>query len=273
MEQLLQKFGPWALVTGASSGIGEEFARQLGALGFNLVITARRADRLERLAAEIGAQRGVDVRPVMADLSGMDFLPALRSATHGLEIGLLVNNAGFSIFGEFLDNDLDRELQLLHVNCRAALVLAHEYGKDMAARRRGGIIFVSSIAGFTPCPHWTHYGVSKAYLLRLAECLADEFKEAHVDVMALCPGGTNTEFQQVGGADSRRGPLLARLAFGSHNPSQVVSTGLNNLGRRTVVIPGRLNQFMVRGMGLLPRQVGMRIAAWVIQKMSLAGRE
>ena len=145
MSEFKQKYGPWALITGASSGIGMEFARQLAAMGINLVLVARREDKLNTLATELKSSHGIDAKVVMADLSRDDFLPTLRSATAGLEIGLLVNNAGLTTTGAIVDNKLEDELNLLHLNCRAPLILAHEYGKPMRERKRGGIIFLGSV--------------------------------------------------------------------------------------------------------------------------------
>src|SRR5690606_2449994 len=127
MSEFKQKYGPWALITGASSGIGMEFARQIAAQGLNLVLVARREDKLNTLAGELKAKYGIEVKVVSADLSGDDFMPALKNTTANLEIGLLVNNAGLTTTGAVVDNKLEDELNLLHLNCRAPLILAHEY--------------------------------------------------------------------------------------------------------------------------------------------------
>src|SRR5215510_15969656 len=140
----VERYGPWALVTGASAGIGAEFARQLSQMGLNLVLVARRRQRLEDLACELESKNKVHVRIVVADLARPDFLPAIRSVTNSIEVGLLVNNAGFGLAGRFLEHELEEELNLLNVNCRAPLILTHEFGRQMAQRRKGGIIFVSS---------------------------------------------------------------------------------------------------------------------------------
>ena len=155
MSDWTDRYGPWALVTGASSGIGQGFARQLAARGVHLVLVARRAERLESLGAELSAAHGIKTRSVPLDLTREDFLPELLSATEDLEVGLIVCSAGFALTGDFLDHELDRELALLHVNCRAPMLLCHAYGRTMRDRKRGGIILLSSIAGFGATPRWT----------------------------------------------------------------------------------------------------------------------
>jgi short-subunit dehydrogenase len=128
MKNFVERFGQWALVTGASSGMGEAFARRLAAIGLNLVLVARREDRLRKLADDLQRQHSVDARVVVADLSRDDFMPLIEQATEDLQVGLVVNNAGSATAGRFLDNDLDSELALLHLNNRAPLILAHHFG-------------------------------------------------------------------------------------------------------------------------------------------------
>src|SRR5262245_3073926 len=135
MKDFVERFGPWGLVTGASSGIGEAFARRLAEYGMNLVLVARREDRLRKLADDLQSHRSISTRVVPVDLSREDFLPAIEQATADVQVGLLVNNAGIATSGNFLDNDLDSELALLHVNSRAPLVLTHYFGR--AAARPG----------------------------------------------------------------------------------------------------------------------------------------
>lgn len=131
MKNFLERYGPWALVTGASSGIGQTFARRLAGVGMNLVLVARREDRLREMADELQNRHGIAVRVVAADLSRADFLPLIARATDDVPVSLLVNNAGVATTGNFLDNDQDAELTLLHVNNRASLILAHHFGRSM----------------------------------------------------------------------------------------------------------------------------------------------
>lgn len=152
MNNFQQKYGPWALVTGASSGMGATFAKQLAERRLNIVLVARREDRLHTLSEELKQSGSIETRVISADLSRDDFIAQLTDATQGLEINLLVNNAGLGLSGAFLTNDLSAELGMLHLNCRAPLLLTHHYGKMMQHRGQGGIIFLASSVAFTGIP-------------------------------------------------------------------------------------------------------------------------
>jgi short-subunit dehydrogenase len=247
MRVFQEKYGPWALITGASSGIGTEFARQLAARGLSVVLAARRVDRLEALADELQNRYYIKAKPVEVDLAEPDFLSTLGPAIEGLDVGLLVNNAGFGMTGDFLDNDLDRELAMLHVNCRAPVILAHEIGRRLKQRGRGGIIFTASVMAYLSAPCWTGYAASKGHNLQYAEGLRYEMKKHGVDVLALCPGATRTEFQEVSG-----------LGAGEHYPMMrvepVVAAALKALGRKPAVIPGWQNRMFHGFMKILPRR-------------------
>lgn len=255
MNEFKQKYGPWTLVTGASSGIGMEFSRQLAEQGLSLVLVARREDKLKSLAEELKGKYPVDVKVVGADLSRDDFLPALRDATSNLEIGLLVNNAGLTTTGKVIDNTLDEELNLLNVNCRAPLVLAHEFGKPMRERKRGGMIFLGSVLSFASVPYWANYAASKSYDLMLAEGLAAEMKEHNVDVLALCPGFVRTEFAEF----AKLNDLMAMDA------QPVVSFALRKLGKSKVAVPGIMNKFNVLTTRLQPRFLNTLIFGMVVR--------
>src|SRR5262245_38263187 len=176
MPRFHDRFGPWAVVTGASSGIGEAFARRLAAMGLNLVLVARREDRLRQLGGGLRNRHAVSVRIDDAGLSRTDFLPAIERRTGDLQVGVLVNNAGVGAAGKFLDHELDAEVALLHVNIRAPMVLAHHFGRSMRRLGRGGMIFLASTLAFTAIPGWSNYAASKAYLLPFAEGIAKELK-------------------------------------------------------------------------------------------------
>src|SRR5262245_39303 len=253
-----ERYGPWALVTGASSGIGAEFARQLAELGLNVAILARRRPRLEELAHELEAKSRVRVKVIAADLSQADFLSLIISETEAIEIGLLVNNAGFGLARSFLDHELEKELALLDVNCRGPLVLTHVFGRQMAGRRRGGIIFVSSVSGYLATPYEATYAASKVYELFLAESLGYELKKNGIDVLALCPGSTDTEFHQISGSRA-----VAAMAV-----QPVVAKALKNLGRAPVVIPGWHNRLLVYLLKFTPRQVQTLVAGRVMANLA-----
>jgi hypothetical protein len=238
-----ERYGPWALVTGASSGIGAEFARQLAHAGLNLVLVARRKSRLDQLARQIEEQNRVQVRTVRADLSRPDFAVDILSATASIDIGLLVNNAGFGLAGNFLDHGVDEELALLDVNCRAPLVLTHVFGRKMARRKRGGIIFVSSVSGYIATPFEASYAASKVYELFLAQSLRYELRKHGVDVLALCPGVTSTEFHELAGIR----PVAAMPV------EPVVAAAITTLGKRSAVVTGWHNRMLVFFLKFAPR--------------------
>jgi short-subunit dehydrogenase len=256
MKDFVERFGPWALVTGASSGIGDVFAHKLAAMGMNLVLVARREDRLLRLAEDLQGRHAISTRVVPADLSQADFLTQIKHATADLQVGLLVNNAGIATTGRFLDNDLASELALLHINSRAPLILAHHFGRSMREKGRGGMIFVASTVAFAGVSSWSNYAGSKAHALVFAEGLAKELRKDGIAVLALCPGVTRTEFWPQGTK-----PLLAM------SPDAVVDVALGKLGRKTTVVAGWLNWISVFSTRLLPRSWNATIFGWVIGRM------
>ncbi len=258
MQTLKNRYGDWALITGASAGLGEQFARQMAAQGVNLVLLARRRERLDALGTELTARHGIQCRSVTADLSASGFLESVAAQTADLEIGILVNNAGFTNHGEFLDNDLAAEERLVNVNCRAATTLAHHYGRLMRVRKRGAIIFTASIVGFTSVPVWGTYAASKSYDLLLAEALAFELKQHNIDVMALCPGSTRTEFANYQG-------FLANLFV--MNPDDVVRGALKNVGRKSVHVAGLINRINVFSVRFMPRRLAAMIFSGIVRDM------
>ena len=244
-----ERYGPWALVTGASSGIGREFARQLAARGLSVVLVARRAERLEALADELAMRYAIDTRVAAVDLCRDDFLDPIREATAGLEIGLLVNSAGFSRTGPFLDMDRDELQRMLNLNVRAPALLTHEYGPAMRARRRGGVVMVASVTGFVGTPLWALYSASKAFDLHFGEALAAELRGDGVDVLALAPGTTRTEFLDVAGINDFMGMEAA----------DVVAHALARLGRADMAVPGWFYRGGTFAMRFLPRSVNRAV--------------
>ena len=241
----------------ASAGIGAEFARQLSEMGLNLVLVARRRQRLEDLARELESKNKVQVRIVAADLSRPDFLPAVLSVTNSIEVGLLVNNAGFGLAGHFLAHELEKELDLLNVNCRAPLILTHEFGRQMAQRKRGGIIFVSSVSAYIATPFEASYAASKVYELFLAESLEYELKQNGVDMLALCPGSTQTEFHEIAGS----------RAVAPMTVQPVVDLAIKKLGKKPVAIPGWHNRLLVYLLKFMPQRVQTHFAGKVMNNL------
>jgi len=257
MTSFQEKYGPWALITGASSGIGAEFAKQLAERSLNLVLIARRKERLEHLAGYLEKKYNVQVETIIADLSRPDFMSLVYPVIQTREIGLLVNNAGFGIGGNFLEHDLQRELALLDVNCRAPLILAHEIGRQMTGRRRGGIIFVSSVSAYMATPFEASYAASKVYDLFLGESLWYELKQQGVDVLSLCPGSTMTEFHEVAGTRE-----VAAMAV-----EPVVALALKKLGKKPSVIAGWHNRLLVSLTKMIPRRIMTIFAGKVMDNL------
>lgn len=266
MSRLADRYGPWALITGASAGIGAEFALRIAESGINVVLVARRRQRLEELAATIEDMCRVQARVAPVDLAARDAVQVLQPAISDIEIGLLVNCAGFGTVGPFLDMDATRQESMVSLNCRAPVVLTHEIAQGMRERGRGGIIFVSSVNGFCAARGLATYNATKAFDLLFAEGLAEELRPYGVDVQALCPGGTLTEFQRVAGLDAGRLGPMSRWVFAT--PTSVVVASLKNLGRRVTVVPGVLNKLMVLMVKLLPRRWAVRMLGSTIDRVT-----
>lgn len=249
MGELATRYGPWALVTGASSGIGREFAARLAAEGLDLLLVARSREKLEALARELAATHGVEAVAVPADLARPDFMAALEPALAGRPVGLLVNNAGAAVAGELRTNDLARELAILDLNCRAPLILTRSLAPAMAERGRGGIVFVSSVLGLMPMPYLANYSATKAYDLFLGEALWYELGAQGIDVTTLCPGATRTGFGDAAGFGPSEG-----MAVGP-----VVAEALAALGRRPAVVAGLRNRLMAGLARLLPLPLRLRL--------------
>jgi short-subunit dehydrogenase len=185
-------YGPWALVTGASSGIGEQFARQVAASGINVVLLARREERLKEIAADLAERYTVETRTVALDLSRDGILDPVTEATDGLDIGLLVSNAGAGHPGPFVSLPLARLREIVQLNVVAHLELAHHFGRRLAERGRGGIVLVSAAAAAGGLPYMANDSATKAYPLNLGEALHVELRQAGVDVTVLAPLIVNT---------------------------------------------------------------------------------
>jgi len=257
------RYGPWALVAGASEGLGAEFARQLAAKGLHIAPVARRRALLDRLAHELETEYGVEVRPLSIDLSRPDAASLLREETRDLEVGLVVYNAALSPIGPFLDRDLDEKLRTLDVNCRTPLILAHEFGKVMAERGRGGLLLMSSMSGLQGSPLIATYAATKAFGLVLGEGLWEEFRGRGVDVLAFCAGATRTPNYEA--SAPRKIPRLAPAVM---EPAAVAAEALASLGRTPSAIAGRGNRIGSLLMHrLLPRRVAVEIMGRTARSM------
>ena len=238
---LLEKYGPWALVTGASSGIGEQFARRLARAGFNLMLVARRTERLDALAQELRRRRRIEVHALTADLAERAAINEVASAAAGHDLGLLVSNAGFGLKGRFERADCDALEAMVAVNALAPLLLLHAVLPRLLLRGRGGIVLTGSIEGEAPFPFSTAYAATKAFVHSLGLGLAGELEGTGVDLLVLEPGATDTEALRLQG--------FAPEALPGRMPAdQVAREALAQLGRKTLHIPGKDNRKFVNVM-------------------------
>jgi short-subunit dehydrogenase len=229
------KYGPWALVTGASRGLGAGFARQCAERGLNLVLVATNAALLQKQADDLKNDCSVAVRTIVVDLSREDFLQEIAPVTDSLEIGLLVNNAGLSQVRPFLTLPLEQLVKQLHVNARAGLILAHHFGLKMVSRKRGGIIFLSSASALLGTAYCANYAATKAYNLIIAESLWCELKPHGVDVLGFMAGPTRTPGWDANAPKSDR---LVKVM----DVKTTVAEALKALGKRPSVIAGKTNR-------------------------------
>lgn len=250
--------GQWALVTGASAGIGKALATELAAGGTNLVLTARREQRLEELARQLSAEHDVVVEVFAADLARPSAPEEILAFTRGkgLHIDLLVNNAGFGNYGEFLQTETQRLLDMVQVNCGAVVHLTRLFLPEMMRRRRGAVLIVASTAAFQGVPYIATYAATKGFDLLFAEGLAEEVKPYGIRVCALCPGSTESEFHEVAG--HRPCSRLDRR----ESAEKVARTGLRALAAgKSYVISGRRNYLAAQAERLVPRRLVTKIAA------------
>lgn len=242
-----QRYGPTALVTGASSGIGRSFAEHLAARGLDLVLVARRVQRLEELAARFAEQHGVRTTVCEIDLAEANAAQQMLDATASLDIGLVVSNAGFGLKGSHADNDISAMTEMLMVNCHVPMQLARGFIPRLLARGKGGLLFTSSVEAFIGCPYSTAYSASKAFVNNLGEGLWAELTPQGIDVLTLCPGATDTE------APARQGIDPATL----HNmmaPDDVARLALENLRRGPVFVSSEHYRAVFERLQAMPRR-------------------
>jgi len=251
VDAFLKRYGPWALIAGASEGIGEAFARELARRGLNLVLVARRSGPLEAAAREIAGLANVQVRCLPLDLGHTDAAATLDTEFADLDIGLVVYNAALAPAGRFLEIPLADQLAAIDVNVRGPLGMAHRFGQRLASRGAGGIVLLSSLTAFQCSPYVATYGATKSFLLTLAEGMWFELAPRGVDVLAVCAGATRTP-RYLKSAKGR--------APGELDPDQVAREALASLGRGPLMIPGRFNRLASQLMRrLLPRRMTIRI--------------
>lgn len=253
-----ERFGPWAVVTGASDGIGREFARELAARGLHLVLVARREPELQSLCRELSARHGVQCVAHAIDLSQPAGCAAITQWTQSLDVGLLVAAAGFGTSGRFIDEPIDAERNMLAVNCGAVLELAWHFGRRFSARGRGGIVLLSSIVAFQGVARSAHYAATKAWVQTFAEGLRMELAPAGVDVVAVAPGPVASGFGERAGMD-----------LGNAMPaSQVAAESLDAMGRRGLVRPGGISKLLGWSLATLPRWARVRVMSRIMGSMT-----
>ncbi|MBA2705736.1 MAG: SDR family oxidoreductase [Blastocatellia bacterium] len=244
------------LITGASSGIGEVFARRLAARGRNVLLVARSEEKLITLCNELGRSNSIRAQYVALDLSLPESPARLfeEAEKRGLTIDLLINNAGFGSFGDFSKADLARELNMIDLNIKALVELTYRFLQPMRERKQGAIINVASTAAFQGVPYMATYAATKAFVLSFSEALWEENRAFGVKVMALCPGVTDTNFFEA--ARGEKPPARA-----SQTPEEVVDTALRALARgKSHVISGWINRVMTESQRLAPRSLVTRMA-------------
>lgn len=226
----------WALVTGASSGIGRDMSRYLSELGYNLILVARNKEELDNLKQELENKSSIQIQVIPEDLSNKQNCFDLYEKTKNIDIDLLINNAGFGVFGEFTETDLEKEINLINTNITAVHILTKLYLKDMIKNNKGHILNVASIAGMEPGPLMSAYYASKAYVIRMSRAISKELKKekSNVKISILCPGPTNTNFNNV-----------ANVVFKAPTMSseKVAKYGIDKtLKGKLIIVPGITNK-------------------------------
>ena len=252
------RYGRWAVVTGASSGIGRAMAGELAAKGLDLVLVARRQSELEQIARDLSARHGVGTRVVAVDLATTTALARIESEAKDLDVGLLVAAAGFGTAGDFIDATLEDELAMLDVNCRAVMHLSLHFGKRFAQRGRGGLIMFGSLVGYQGTPRAAHYAATKAYVQTFAEGLHVELAPKGVDVLSSAPGPVGSGFGAR--ADMRMGA--------AERPETVARATVNALGKKMTVTPGALSKLLTWSLMTAPRGLRVRIMGKIMGGMT-----
>lgn len=244
--ELKEKYGSWALITGASSGIGLEFAKYLSARKINLLLAARRIDILNHISEELSSKENIEVIPVQCDLTNDTDVDNLLKVCSTKEIGILINNAGFGMNGKFTDGDSETQRNMIRLNCEAPVILTNVILGQMLKRGKGAVIFLGSILAFQPSPLMALYSATKVFNLFLGESLWWELKKQNIDVLALNPGSTDTEFDRIAG--DAKTPGIRKAA-------DVVETAMNVLGKKPSVVDGFRNKFAAAVSKLIPHKL------------------
>lgn len=253
----LERYGPWAVVTGASDGIGRAFAEGLAKSGFNVVLVARRRERLERIAEDLKRAHGRETVVLELDLAGKEAPAALDKATQHLDVGLLVAAAGYGTSGPLLEADDEIEFLMIDLNCRSVLAQSKVFGKRFAKRGRGGIVIMSSLVGWQGAPYAANYAATKAYAQSLAEGLSIELAPSNIDVIAVAPGPVHSGFAE------RAGMRMGLAA----TPKSVAGRTLAKLGNGGTIVPGFVSKVLTYSLSTLPRRLRVRMMGRIMRGM------
>jgi|TARA_B110000438_G_scaffold122409_1_gene119523 short-subunit dehydrogenase len=258
------KYGEYALITGGNAGIGSEFASQIAQKGLNLVLVARRENLLEKKAIELRKKYNIKVKTIRADLSKIEEIQKVVNACDEIEVGLLILNAGMETHGIFPKLDLDKEIMSINLNITSSMTLSHHFVNKMIPKRRGGIIFVSSLLGHMPTPYLSNYAGTKSYILNFGNSLNGEVKKFNIDVTVLSPGPTKTPMAE----SMAKGFIvpLDKLPMTLHQPNFVVKVGLDALGKKAVVIPGIKNSMLGNIGSRMPTDMAIKSGASMMEK-------
>jgi len=259
MKKLSQEnYGEWALITGASSGLGKEFAKQIASYGFNTILIARNEKALDELSLYINTEFKVKTKIVIADLKDDAQIQTIMDECQTLDVGLLINCAGLTLSKEYLDNNIEDEIDILNVNVKAPMILTHYFGTKMRTQKKGGIIFVSSIMALSGASSWANYNATKAHNLLLSEGIGQELKKDNIEVLALTPGTIQTGFQRTSNTNTTLGALDVK---------DVARDGLSSLGQKRTVISGFKNKIIAFLTRITPRAINTVIFSTVVNKI------
>lgn len=257
-ENWIGKYGPWAIVTGASDGIGLEMARDVAARGLNVILVARSQNKLNTLAKSIQSEFGVQAEVAAADLSIASEVDRVIAFTQRFDVGLLISAAGYGTSGEFIAIDAAAELNMLDVNCRASLAMAHAMAVRLAPQKRGGIILFGSLVAFQGVPFSANYAATKAYIQTLAEGIRTELAAYGVDVLSVAPGPVHTGFAARSGM---------KLGLGAM-PADVARIAVAALGHKGTIRPGLQAKFLWASLAMLPRVAKTAIMGRIMASMT-----
>ena len=256
-ERFRTRYGPWALITGASNGIGKAIAAQVAARGINVALAARNRQELQAIARDLRDAHHVETTVIAVDLVDPSAASHLEDQLSDLDVGLVVLAAGFGTIGAFADAPLDRELEMIAVNITAVTRLAHTFARRLVIRGRGAIVLFGSILGWCGVPGQATYAATKAYVQNLAEGLHRELAAQGVDVLSVAPGPVHSGF-------AARAEMTMNSAT---TPEVVARSALAALGRRMTVVPGWRGKFLTAALAMLPRRLRIRVLALVIRGM------